>query len=374
MKKVIFLIVFLLFFLCLTAAIQNPDIPEKGRWDFKLQKVWEVNRAGSDVIGRPMQVLVTENGHIVVHDVKFATNRLFGPDGQYVTSFGKRGEGPGEVKQQNWAYVVGNKVAIPDGGRIHYFNQDGSYDKSVTKPFGLNVVCFVNENEFIAAPLTLFGVADGKAKISLYDIKSQKDKLISHFEVFEGGVGQNGDQVYDIIMPGLSPMMIVGYHEDRLFYGMNNTYSIHVSTLEGKKLHVFSLDRKKRKVSRSSKEERFKNSRMPENVVKQIVDSLPGEIACFERIEVHLDMIYVYVANLEHWKKGPQNPKQIDIFSPDGRYLYRSAVRFDGDSYLFFTPFSNLMITDNYLVAALEDSDGEVKLVKYRVELPGPVK
>ena len=370
MKKVILGLVFLLFFMCLKAAIQNPDIPVKGEWDFRLKKVWEVNRAGSEVIGSPMQVLVTENGHIVVHDVKFATNRLFDPEGRFVTSFGKRGEGPGEIKQQNWAFVVEDKVAVPDGGRIHYFHQDGSYDKSVTKPFGLNVVCFIHENEFIAAPLTLFGVAGGQAKISLYDMKSQKEKRICYFEVFEGGVGENDDQVYDIIMPGLSPMMIVGYNEGRLYYGMNNTYALQVSTLEGEKLQAFSLNRKKRKVSRSSKIERFKNSRMPENAVKQIIDSLPGEIACFNRIEVHRDMIYVHVADLEHWKKGEQEPRKIDIFSPEGRYFYRSHLEFDKGSHLFFTPFSNLVIADDYLVAALDDSEGEVKLVKYRIKLP----
>ena len=352
------------------ASIKNPDKPLKGEWDFKPEPVWTVNQAGANVLGRPLQVLVTENGRIIVYDSKFRINRLFGPDGHFVTSFGKNGEGPGEIKNQAWMYSVTGKVVIPDGGRIHYFNPDGSYDKSLKKPFSQNPVLFLNEDEFISAPLTVFGATDGKAKISLFDVKSQNGKLISEFEVFKGGVGRSGDQVYDIIMPGLSPMMIVGYHEGRLYYGMNNSYAIHISALDGKNMGVFSVSREKRKVSLSLKRERFKNSRMPENAVKQIIESLPDEIACFDRIEVHHDMIYVYVADLEHWKKGNRNPKQIDIFSPEGQYLYRCFLRFDEGSHLFFTPFSNLVIRDGYLVAALEDTDGEVKLVKYNVSLP----
>jgi len=352
------------------ALTKNPDKPLKGEWDLKLEPEWTVTQAGNDVLGQPLQVLVTDDDHIVVFDSKFMTNRLFDPDGHLITSFGKNGEGPGEIKRQAWMYSVKGKVAVPDGERVHYFNQDGTYDKSVMKPFSKNAVFFLNENEFISAPLTVFGASDGKAKISLYNIKNRREKLISEFKVFEGGVGRSGDQVYDIIMPGLSPMMIVGYHKGRLYYGMNNSYAIHVSNLEGKELNMFSMNREKRLVSLSSKKERFKNYRMPENAVKQIINSLPDEIACFDRIEIHHDMIYVYVADLEHWKKENRNPKQIDIFSQDGRYFYRSVLRFEDDSHLFFTPFSNLVIKKDNLYAALEDSDGEVKLVKYKISLP----
>ena len=370
MKRIVFLF-FLLMVMLLLARVENKDIPLKGEWDFKLKLVCEVNQAGNAVFGRPLQVLVTDSGHIVVYDSKFKTNRLFDPDGHLLRSFGKNGEGPGEIKHQAWMYSVNGKVMVPDGERVHYFNRDGSYDKSLKKSFGLNVVFFLNENEFISAPLTVFGATDGRAKISLYHIKDRREKLISEFKVFEGGVGRSGDQVYDIIMPGLSPMMIIGYHKGRLYYGMNNSYAIHVSNLEGKELNMFSMNREKRLVSLSSKKERFKNSRMPADAVKQIINSLPDEIACFDRIEVHHDMIYVYVADLEHWKKENRNPKQIDIFSQGGGYIYRSVLSFEGDSHLFFTPFSNLVIKKDHLYAALEDTDGEVKLVKYRVVLPG---
>jgi len=227
------------------ALTKNPDKPLKGEWDLKLEPEWTVTQAGNDVLGQPLQVLVTDDDHIVVFDSKFMTNRLFDPDGHLITSFGKNGEGPGEIKRQAWMYSVKGKVAVPDGERVHYFNQDGTYDKSVMKPFSKNAVFFLNENEFISAPLTVFGASDGKAKISLYNIKNRREKLISEFKVFEGGVGRSGDQVYDIIMPGLSPMMIVGYHKGRLYYGMNNSYAIHVSNLEGKELNMFSMNREK---------------------------------------------------------------------------------------------------------------------------------
>jgi len=372
MKKAILWFVFLVCFAGLAASVQNPDTPEKGEWDFKLRRMWEVTRAGEEVIGRPLQVAVTENGHVVIFDVQFGTNRLFTPEGEFITSFGKRGEGPGEIKNQSWMYAVGDRVAVPDGAKVHYFGQDGTYLESLAKPFNVNVVGFIDTTTVLAAPLTVFQMPEGKARISLFDLKNRKEKLLSEFEVFEGGTGQSGGQTYDVILPGLSPLMTVGCFAGTLYYGMSNAYVIHRADLQGKQIGRFSLQRKKRPVSRSAKKDRFRDSQMPPDAVKQIVDSLPDEIASFDRIEGHRGLIYVFVADLEHWKDRDRQPKQIDIFSPEGRYLYRSFLRFPEGGHLFNTPFTNLAIGDGYLVAALEDTEGEVKLAKYRVTLPDP--
>jgi len=368
-KTLIFLLLVLLVFL-MGAREENLDEPSKGEWDFKLKKIWVVNEAGKDVIGKPRQVLVADNGFVFVYDAKLKVNRIFTPDGVFFKSFGNRGEGPGEIKFQDWAYTVNNKVVVPDGGKIHFYTHDGSYIKSLKKSFSLNPVLVINENQLVAAPLNVFQLRGEKAKISLFDLKTQKETVISEFSVFKGGVGRSGDQVADIIMPGLSPLMVVGFDQKSLYHGLNNSYLIHKTGLDGKSIGSFSVDRKKRKVTLAEKKERFKNSRMSADMVKQIIKSLPDEISCFNRIEIHNGLIYVYVADLEHWKKGKQNPKQIDIFSQDGKYLYRAKVKFENDAHVLFTPFSNLMIKNGFLYAALEEKDGEVKVGKYSIVQP----
>jgi hypothetical protein len=151
---------------------------------------------------------------------------------------------------------------------------------------------------------------------------------------------------------------------------LNNAYVIQIIDFQGREIGSFSLDRKKRGVTMAEKKARFKNSSMPPDMVKQIIESLPDEISSFNRIEFHHGLIYVYVADLEHWKEGRQHPKQIDIFSKDGKYLYRAVVEFENDAHVFFTPFSNLTIKDGFLYAALERKDGEVIIAKYRIVQP----
>ncbi len=54
-KKVCFLI--LLMFVCfLFADVDNPDKPKKGMWDFQLEVVWQIEKAGEDVFGRPFSL------------------------------------------------------------------------------------------------------------------------------------------------------------------------------------------------------------------------------------------------------------------------------------------------------------------------------
>ena len=112
MKKVLSFLILTLLVLSIKAGVKNPDKPVKGEWDFQLKKVWDVDMAGKEVIGRPRQVLVADSGNVIVYDNKFTINRIFTPDGKFLKSFGKRGEGPGEIKFQTWAYTVDNKVIV----------------------------------------------------------------------------------------------------------------------------------------------------------------------------------------------------------------------------------------------------------------------
>ena len=74
-------------------------------------------------------------------------------------------------------------------------------------------------------------------------------------------------------------------------------------------------------------------------------------------------MQLIYVFKSYHNRK---NIQQIDIFSPDGKYLYRGFIKVSED----FKITSGPVIENSYLYMALEDEDGEITLNKYDVILP----
>jgi len=348
--------------------VVNKDKPQRGEWDLKLEKVWEVGRAGDAVLGRPQGMLVTDDGTLYLNDEANRIDHIFGPDGAFVGSFAKRGEGPGEVQRHGRFFFSGDKVIIPDVGRIHYFSREGKYLTTVHRDCEPHA--FVDENRLIDAPLSAVFLPEGKGKIALCDLRSGKDTVISEFSAFEGGVARSGgDVVADVIVPVFSPLMTIGYSGGRLYWGMNDRYRIHVTGLDGRDIGSFSVDRKKTKVSPKDKREYFKTDRMPADMLKQIVDSLPDEVTCFHRIEVHNGLIFVFVTDIDLDNKMLRT-RQIDIFSPEGQYLYRARLDFGKDRVHLFSPLQNMVIQNGCLYAVLQDEKDDVLVAKYRISLP----
>lgn len=100
----------------------------------------------------------------------------------------------------------------------------------------------------------------------------------------------------------------------------------------------------------------------PPDLIKSLVKKLPNEETYFSGIQSHGGLIYVFKSH--HNRK---NIQQIDIFSPDGKYLYRGFIKVSED----FKITSGPIIKNGYLYMALEDEDGEITLNKYEVLLPG---
>jgi hypothetical protein len=370
MKKMGCSLIFLLLVISLSADVENPDKPKKGMWDFQLEEVWAVKKAGEDVFGRPFSLLVSDEGHVYIYDAGNNINYILDSDGNFLKAFAPDGQGPGEIQGQGFSFFIDDKVIIEGMGSIHYFTKKGDYIKSKRKDTLRHPPhIFLSENECIMAPMTPVHVYEGKGEISRVNLESGEEQKISSFSIFEGSVATDSAQVVDVIVPGLTPMMTMGFADGRLYWGMNDSYIINVTGLEGKKLGTFRVKRKRGKVSDSFKKQYFSNDDMPPDMLKQLVDNLPNEISCFHRIDVQNGLVYVYVPELELDQRWPRI-KQIDIFSPDGEYLYKAHLEFDKDLKPLFSPLHNLAVQGENLIIVLTDKQDNVIVSKYKIKLP----
>ena len=163
--------------------------------------------------------------------------------------------------------------------------------------------------------------------------------------------------------------MILGYAENRLYWGMNTSYMINVTDLSGKKINSFSIRRRSKKVSDKFKRKYFESPNLPEEMLTQIAESFPNKISFFHRIEIHNGLVYVFVPDVD-LKNKRARLKQIDIFSPDGEYLYRTNIKFEKDCYHLFSPLNSLVIQNRHLYAVLMDKEDNVLISKYKIALP----
>jgi hypothetical protein len=370
MQKMVYSLILLLLVMGLSADVENPDEPKKGMWDFQLEEVWKVERAGEDVFGRPFSLLVSDEGNVYIYDAGNNINYLLDSDGHFLNAFAPDGQGPGEIQGQGSSFFVDDKVIIEGMGSIHYFTKKGDYIRSKKKDALRHVpYVFLSENECIMAPLTPVHMFDGKGEISRLNLESGEEQKISSFSIFEGSVAIDGAHVIDVILPGLTPMMIMGVADDRLYWGMSDSYVINVTGLEGKKRGAFRVKRKRGKVSDSFKKQYFSNDNSPPDMLKQLVDNLPNEISYFHRIDVQNGLVYAYVPELELGQRWPRI-KQIDIFSPDGEYLYKAHLEFGKDLKPLFSPLHNHAIQGKNLMIVLTDKQDNVVVSKYKIKLP----
>jgi hypothetical protein len=372
MKKIKRTFILLLLVPFLQAGVENPDKPLKGEWDFDLQRIWEIGRAGDEVLGRPFSLMATEDEILYVYDAANRANYIFDKDGYFIRAFAKSGQGPGEIIGQELIHYVNGKIYIPAQNGIHLFTKDGIYTGTVKQEGRpLNPRIFLNKDEIISAPKTAAFLPDGKGKIVRKNIKTGEETVISEFSIEDWGMAQSGGRVVDMIAVGFSPLMTLGYSEDRLYWGMSSSYRINVTDLNGKKINSFSVKRKSRKVSDNFKKKYFSNPNLPEEMINQIAESFPNKISFFHRIEVHNGLVYVFIPDVD-LKSKRAKLKQIDIFSPEGEYLYRAYVEFEKNRQHLFSPLHNLVIQNKHLYAVLMDEDDNVLIAKYKISLPGP--
>jgi hypothetical protein len=367
-KKTLGLAILVFSHILLFSGVVNPDKPSKGEWDFKPAKVWEIHRAGHDIFARINTLLVAADDTLYVSDGKNRVTYWLDKEGRLIKTFARQGEGPGEVRYNMESYLVGDTFIIADFDRLHYFDKEGKFNRSVRNVFfRRRPVVFLNENEFIAAPINLFQTSEKKGGIIKVNLKTGKETVFSQFRVFTGGsIHRRGGPAREIIIVGLSPLMTIGLGQDKLYYGMSDTYTIEVVDLDGKELNTFSLDRQKKRVSDDMKKKLFEGiPHISEDVVKHLMGTIPNETTYFYRLEVHHGLIYVYVPDPLHRFPGHRKPAWIDIFSGDGKYLYKAHLKLTGSAKPLTT-----RIHKDHLYLVLEDQEGEISLAKYTLSLP----
>lgn len=383
MKKIYLVYLILCLGFPLQAEIENRDKPKYGKWDFRMKPVWTIDRAQDEYFSLMSIMKIHENGKIYAFDYKNFKFYIFDSEsGGFLSSFGEKGQGPGEFNMVLNFFFYKDNLMVYDVGKIHYFSiaKDHDYIKSaiLDSPFRMPPSYFLDENRYLSIPRDPVD-PDAQKRADIYDIiqkrstsfvgqpphkkkKKPRPKGGSLMFVSDGGGRSEQSKI----------SMILGMKNDIIFYGINDQYLIKAVDLSGKELLSFSIKgRKRRKISNAYKKRqglklKFNGVSPPPDMLKRILGNIPDSSTYFYRIFVDDNgLIYTFVSDLEN-----QNKRIIDIFSPKGEYLYQAELQAPQDHTLRAGGF---MFFKNNLFAVLEDPDGEIKLTKYQIDLPNPI-
>jgi hypothetical protein len=374
-KKVAYLVLIFLFPLSLMLypqkVVSNEDKPLKGTWDFQMVKLWEIREPGGEIFAHIGQITSDDRETAFVVDRKSYKIFIIDKDGKFISSFGKRGEGPGEFKFLDRCFPIKNQLVIPDyhAVRVNYFSKQGKFLKSEVIPSTLRPRIMVDENRLISIPRTNVSNPRRKVDAHIYNIKDKSKNILfeykSQMKTFTQKHSETTMTAYSYIDPAVTPMIISGYYHDRFYYGISSDYKITVKDLESLKEElVFSLEREKLRVSDRYRDDAIKGmTDFPDNIKKEIKWGYPYFHTCFWRIICdHNKNIYVFPPVIE---PDQFNRRRLDIFSPGGQYIYSAEIATEEDTEIWGIHFKK-----DKLYLGIETEDGHIKLVKYKIRLP----
>jgi 6-bladed beta-propeller len=370
LKPIMYVLLILLFLsagFLNAGVVENRDKPAKGDYIFPMEKVWQVDSANKTPFANLIEIPIADSGHVFCRDLKNKENYLFDKNGKYICTFGTQGEGPGEVKSPGGANlaVIGNTVIIRDSNQFLYFDNTGKFLRSVVNnAIVRRAALFLSLDEFISAPTNITAVSNDTAKMMYVNLKTGKEKVITDFSVFKGGIIQDGNSRVTAVIRTITPVMVVGQLHKKLYYGLNDKYRIYVTDLEGNDLGGFKLKREQVRVTLKEKEDfmlSLVKGLAPDEIARQLAKTLPEEETYFRNIEPHNGLLYVFKSHFV-----PTNHQQIDIFTPKGKYLYRGLIKVEDGFLIKAGP----TLKGNTITLVLEDEEGEISLNKYKTIMP----
>lgn len=359
----------LLFLIFSAAAVASDglsaDKPAKGDWDFQAKKVWERERAGDEPFGRPGELRVSGDDRIYFHDFDKQVSYIFNREGGFVRLFARQGKAAGEVSRYVNCFTVGDKVVVGTPNTLEFFGRQGEFVKSAANDlFSRFPLVFINEDEFLTVAGGPQETRGGTERIVRRHVATGEETDFTEFPVSSKESGHAGGA----IVLGLTPEVKVAYDQQAgAFYcGRNDEYAIHVVDLSGHLLRTFGLKRAKVTVTDKAKMEHLERFGLPRQRMDAVVRSLPNELAYYYRVQVNDGLVYVFaVATLDRH----QNSQQVDVFGPDGTYLYRGRIECEAGKYVYGSP-DNLQVRSDQLYVILEDGAGKKTLAKYQLVLP----
>jgi hypothetical protein len=356
----------LIVFLC-ACQKQNPNLPSKGQWDFQPTKVWEIHSSEKHPFDRIAEPLVTKDGYLYVRDFKNNISFIFNSDGKFEGKFAKQGDQPGELSRYINRFSANGQVVIGSPDKLHFFSKDGKFIRSVPNNlFQRFPLLFLNENEFLYGSNQMSDLPPNIARIYRFNPEVEEEKLFAELSIPNVDTLQKSSKMM-LFIHGLTPAVVLGFDEKNqtFYYGRSDCYQINSSNLKGEQLKTFGLDRDKTPINEAEIKNHFKAFNWTEERINSIIKDLPKELTFFHRIQVINGLLYVWNV---HGIPQKQSIQKIDIFSPDGKYLYQADLKFDNT--ITFSQVDKLVLSENSLIGIFEDENSNSKIIKYEVKIP----
>jgi D-alanyl-D-alanine carboxypeptidase len=357
--------------------IVNKDTPAYGEWDFAPQEEWSLERPGQQSLSRRCDIRIDDDGTLYLLDRVSAKISVLDPDGNLLRSFGGHGDGP-RFGYPLDLFITPRFIHVLDmarnGDKIKTYDRSGSHVETADVEQGVSPRLFLDDDRYVAVrsgPDVL-----NRPDQELLEILSRngtpgpalakfptEEKLILETFVPMGRYILLQDNI------NIFPRLIVHFDGRSLYLGRSDAYTIKRIGLNGDEQLAFSLSGRVQEklppdyaVSLAARTKVAGSKEMPAETRQRFIAGFPGRQVFYTKIATdERGLVYVYGPDVTDMKT-----QEIDIFSPEGNYLYRAVIALPGGRERI-TPFE---LEGEHLYALVKGEEGRARLIKYRVRKP----
>lgn len=343
---------FMVLFLCLSlflaaeeevSIVKNDAVPLLGNLnlDIKEETIFDCSKLGSEyniyyikdiILDSDENILILAGNHILKFDISgklFHTLKL------------KKGQGPGEVQQfasKMYRDSMDN-IYIKDGFRLVLFDKNMSFKRNIH--IGMFDSLSIDDKGFFYAFKTSFSELGREKVLAKFDKNGKQFKEFSSYNL--GKVARKGG-ITVVRSHEYSPATYFIHDSDNhLIYAVNLEYKLYKYDREGNLLSTIIVNEKPQRISSKEKDEITKKLRKQETSTLDFNLDFPAHRPFFRGL-LSDEKGRIYVIRLKSIHDEDKS-EVIDIFSKDGRYLYKTKLQYMPkiirNGSIYFVDYSN---------------------------------
>jgi len=259
-------------------------------------------------------IAVDDEENIYVLDRKEFHIKVFDKDGEYLRTFSKKGQGPGELNRPYSILITSqNEIMVVDRRVLHFFTLQGEFIKSLSAAriqyFGRTSIDSQGSIYVMTATINM------EKGTSLYELK-KFDSNLNFLNTVTSIPGPKTGEPFDPFIPVFFWKI---YENDNIIYGYQKNYEFLVFSPEGKLIKKIVKEHTPLKIPEEEKEESPGDSLPP---LKYALSDFHTAFFTFSLDDENRIIV-------QTWEKTEDREQHYyDVFDPEGKYIAKISSKF----------------------------------------------